>query len=341
MKKSRKKAILTCLDCGKIITGGSHLARHVKEEHQYSSYDEYKIKHNLIKTNNQLLCEGAVDCKLCGLISHDLTSHITRTHKIPIQEYKNRYGNIRSEQYLNSQSERILGDKNPAYEHGGKFSPFSDKFIYADTMNKEELCKKVSESNKNNGNNDKTISYWVKKGFTEEEAKENISNIQTTFSLEICVEKYGEEEGKKRWLDRQEKWQDSCKKSKLGNFSRISQQLFWKIIEKLNKTDSIFFAQLDENKNPDFSGNNNEYRLKLTSKILIPDFIDINTKKIIEFDGTYWHGKHIIRYTNKLREEDRDTALISDGYKVLHIKEEDYRNNPQECVLKCVDFLNG
>ena len=37
------------------------------------------------------------------------------------------------------------------------------------------------------------------------------------------------------------------------------------------------------------SGNNNELRLRLNEKLILPDFIDTNLNKIIEFDGTYWH----------------------------------------------------
>ena len=130
MAKSRKKTILTCLDCGKILCGGKHLSHHIKKDHGYNNYNEYKIKYGLIKTQEQLLKEGAVECKICGLIAHDLTSHITRTHKITTIEYKNKHGNIiRSNNYIQDQSERIKGDKNPAYNHGGKYSPFSDKFI--------------------------------------------------------------------------------------------------------------------------------------------------------------------------------------------------------------------
>lgn len=341
MTKSRKKTILTCLDCGKVVCGGKHLSHHIQKEHGYKKYEEYKIKYGIIKSQEQLLKEGAVKCEICGLIAHDLTSHITRTHKITTQEYKNKYKhNIRSDDYIQDQSNRIMGDKNPAYNHGGKYSPFSDKFIYSDKIDKEELIKKVSESSKNNGNNNTTIKYWIKKGFTENEAKEKISERQSTFTLQKCIKKYGEEDGIKIWVDRQEKWKNSCKKTKCNGFSKISQELFWKIYNNLNQKDCIFFAQLDENKNPDHSGINNEYRLKTSHRMLLPDFININLKKIIEFDGTYWHNKYKITNTNRLRDSDRDEILIKSGYDVLHIKEEDYKNDPDECLIRCLDFLN-
>ena len=141
-------------------------------------------------------------------------------------------------------------------------------------------------------------------------------------------------------MDRQEKWKNSCKKTKCNKFSKVSQELFWKICNNLTEKNNIFFAELGEDKNPDYSGINNEYRLKTSHRMLLPDFIDINLKKIIEFDGTYWHNAHKIKNPNKLRDNVRDEILISSGYNVLHIKEEDYKNNPDECISKCLNFLN-
>jgi uncharacterized C2H2 Zn-finger protein len=343
MKNSRKKVILTCLDCGEVIKGGSHMSRHVKISHGYSSYDEYKIKHNLIKTESDLKSEGAISCKLCGLFSHDLTSHILRTHKISPKKYKEEYGEIRSEKYLTNQSKNIAGEKNPAYNHNGKYSSLSKNFIYADSVDKKSIIDKISNSNKNNGNNDTTLIYWINGGFTEKESKEKIKERQTTFTLEKCIEKYGKENGILRWKDRQEKWHNSYKKSKKNGYSKISQELFWKLFERIDidVKKFIFFAELNEDKNLDTSGLNNEYRLNLDNRFIFPDFINIDSKKIIEFDGTYWHGKHIIKNTNRLRDHQRDEIIIRNGYSVLHIKEEDYRNDKNDAVEKCLEFLNG
>jgi len=51
--------------------------------------------------------------------------------------------------------------------------------------------------------------YWIKKGYTEEEAVSIVSKRQSTFSLEKCVERDGEKNGRKRWEERQELWQKS------------------------------------------------------------------------------------------------------------------------------------
>lgn len=342
MKKSRKKVILTCLDCGEIVNGGSHMSRHVKLIHKYSSYDEYKLSHNLLVTEKKLINEGALSCMICGLFSHDLTSHILRTHKIKVSDYKEKYGEIRSKKYLNNQSNNIKGNKNPAYNHNGKYSPLSNSFLYSDTVDRKSIIDKISLSNKNNGNNDTTLIYWTNRGFTKEESKEKVKERQSTFSLQKCIEKYGKLEGIERWEKRQRKWHDSCKKSKKIGFSKISQELFWSIFEHLDCYNKpyIFFAELNENKTLDSTGLNNEYRLKLGNRFIFPDFINIKSKKIIEFDGTYWHGKYIIRNSNRLRDWQRDEIIQNNGFEVLHIKEEEYRNNKEYAIKKCLEFLN-
>ena len=52
------------------------------------------------------------------------------------------------------------------------------------------------------------IKHWTNKGFTEEEAKEKVreQQLKRSFTLEKCIKKYGEEEGTKKYNERQEKW---------------------------------------------------------------------------------------------------------------------------------------
>jgi hypothetical protein len=179
------------------------------------------------------------------------------------------------------------------------------------------------------------IDYWVNRGFTYRQSKAKVTERQTTFSLEICIEKYGLEDGLKRFNERQIKWLSNYKRI---NFSKISQKLFWGIIESepTLKNREIFFATYNKG-NIDNSGKNNEYRLRLLNGVILPDFLDFNSKKIIEFDGTYYHR---LTPENSLREKKRDKMIIDAGYEVLHISEYDYKNNKQEIINKCVSFLN-
>jgi len=182
------------------------------------------------------------------------------------------------------------------------------------------------------------LAYWLNKGFSECEAREKLRDRQQTFSLEKCIEKYGEEEGEKRWRDRQEKW---LKNYKRNNYSKISQELFWGIYEKTplcyKIKNEIYFATLNqETKTKEEESRNNEYRLRLSKKVILPDFIVFNEKKIIEFDGVYYH-----RATpeNKKRERERDEQIKKSGYEVLHVSEAEYKNNKQEVINKCLEFL--
>lgn len=56
-----------------------------------------------------------------------------------------------------------------------------------------------------------SLNYWINKGYNEEEAKIKLSERQSTFSLKKCIEKYGVDEGRKRFNERQQKWQNSLK----------------------------------------------------------------------------------------------------------------------------------
>ena len=200
------------------------------------------------------------------------------------------------------------------------------------------IHKKTSEKRKNypekyNDVNPTQKNYWIKQGYTYEDAKNKVSERQRTFTLEKCIEKHGEEKGYEIWLKRQQKWQKNNKKS---NFSKISQELFWNIYDQLNENDKqfIMFATLNNGEKDD-SGHNHELRLKL-KKIVLPDFINIKTKKIIEFNGTYYHNLEGRQQADK----DRITMLENNGYKVLSIDEKFYYKNKKIVIQQCINFLN-
>ena len=80
----------------------------------------------------------------------------------------------------------------------------------------ESIIKAKETKDKNNRNNkssevnlsNTSLAYWtIKKGYSETEAKEKLKDRQNTFTLEKCIERYGEKEGVERFNKRQEKWQ--------------------------------------------------------------------------------------------------------------------------------------
>jgi len=302
----------------------------------YEKNKEKVLKQQQEKRNAKY--EGKIEgvdyiaCKECGFHSSELATHITIKHGMTIDEYKLKH-NVDSVKSQSSR-DRVKGNKNPAYQHGGTLSPYSKKFIYADTTDREEVFAKVKKTKIDNNSDQTKLKYWIEKCDGDIAlAEELYKDRQTTFNLVKCIERHGEVEGQRVWLARQEKWHKSYKKS---TFSKISQVLFWNISAQLKDLSTIFFAQLGEDKKPDYSGVNNEVRLTL-DKVILPDFIDIESKKIIEFDGTYWHGE--VGRGNKERESTRDEILRSNGYKVLHIKEYDFKNDKQGTIDKCLNFL--
>lgn len=276
-----------------------------------------------------------VECEICKTKMKDLTSHIFRKHGMKAAQYREKYKNaqIRCDALLKQQSERISGDKNPGYQHGGKLSPFSENFVGG--IDKISETKQKAKRNKHILNKDTTkIEYWLDKTNGDiEKAKELLSKRQSTFSLEKCIDKYGEKMGKQIWLDRQERWHKNYKKS---NFSKISQELFWGISDSLSSLDGIYFAQLNGDKKLDDSGINHELRLRL-DRVVLPDFIDVNSKKIIEFDGTYWHG--IVGRGNKQRDNERDDMYKKYGYTVKRVSEQEFKVNKIGVIAECVTFL--
>jgi hypothetical protein len=99
-----------------------------------------------------------------------------------LEKYIINYGYAIGTKKYNEKCNNIKGSKNPGYQHNGKYSSLSDNFI-GDKAKKQEVIEKISKSNKENGNNDCTIIYWTNRGYSEFEAKEKISERQSTFSL--------------------------------------------------------------------------------------------------------------------------------------------------------------
>jgi hypothetical protein len=173
------------------------------------------------------------------------------------------------------------------------------------------------------------------KGYTEEEAKEQLSKRQRTFDLNYCIKKYGLEEGTKRFNDRQNKWLNSFKKSiknasKNGIASSNIANNFFNIVESI------------------INGGEREV---IKGKYSF-DFIFKN--KIIEFNGDYWHmnpkiydEKCVNKTINMTAREvwDRDKKKLkyakNHNYDMYVVWESDYKNNPDETLKKCIKFLTS
>ena len=170
----------------------------------------------------------------------------------------------------------------------------------------EESRKKVAEIQNNAEFIDfekrilpSNVEYWTNRGFSRDESILKVSERQSTFTLEKCIEKYGECLGRKRWQDRQDKWQNtlinkpdyeeikikrvSCFKHRKA--SKQSLLLFiplYKWLRKKGYTRSDMRLGIT---------GSSEFLLNENGKIRLYDFTIISLNAIIEFHGTAWHPK--------------------------------------------------
>lgn len=189
--------------------------------------------------------------------------------------------------------------------------------------------------------------YWMKiSGVTEEEAKKIISNKQKTFSKEKCIEKFGQEKGLKIWKERQNKWQESLHKSEKLHvgYSSVSQKLFDAILEKyIEGKDYVFYGS-----------KNHEYCIRKNNQNYIYDFTDLNKRKIIEFNGDIYHGNpKLFEATDKpnpfkkdktckdlwMFDEIKKQVANENGFEMLTIWENEYRESNEKTIIKCLKFL--
>lgn len=245
-------------------------------------------------------------------------------------------------------SEKIKGDKNPnakcntTEEQRKSVSPFSKSFKGYQCMSDDEKVANIKSCLKLDkvGRTTNQIEYWINKGYTEEEAKQKVSDRQRTFTLDKCIEKYGQEKGVEVWKERQYKWVHSLQQSfeKDGD-SRTPISKFESDCKK--RICEILHIDIPHKQKYISDKNNNHYSYDLT----------INNK-IIEFNGDYWHcnpNLYCEDYFNKSKQKtaheiwEYDKIKIncakSFGYDVLVIWESEYNKDKEGTIQKCIDFL--
>lgn len=118
-----------------------------------------------------------------------------------------------------------------------------------------------------------TVDYYVDKGMSEEDAQRALSERQRTFTLQKCIEKYGEDAGKIRWEDRQDKWK---------------QKMFaddQKICCGQSKACIKLAELILENSDVELKYGDSEFRIYNHDTVYLYDITNLKTKKIIEFNG--------------------------------------------------------
>lgn len=221
-------------------------------------------------------------------------------------------------------------------------SPFSKEFYIKRGLQEEDRKKFNDDVSKNRSYNTK-LSYYINQGLSEEEAYLKLKERQSTFTLEKCIEKYGEEIGHIKYTERQEKWLKKLYENFQNNGDGRSKQSFFAkiIITEICK----YF---------DISIPKKEYYIydKENKRAYAYDF-NYNYH-VIEFNGDYWHCNPKLYsddFINKVKQKtakeiweyDNIKCKLAEKYnnKVLVIWESEYNENKKETIKKCIDFIKS
>lgn len=268
---SLPKNSIECKECNILFIPHHHNGKFCsdtcKSKYQTRNYRDMKAKKSLLKYPDGSDPYNYRECPLCGFRSYNLGTH-PLSHDMTPSEYIAKYGPVHSQKAMDS----MKGNKNPWHNHGGKLSPFSEKFVKYNGLPENEMLdritntKKKSVDTKNINNNDNTkIEYYTSRGMTIEEANIALSDRQRTFSLEICINKYGENEGREIWSERQLNWQNTLSSKSPQDIESINRSKSAKINFKslwnkdLTDPGNFYIIQISENK----------YKIGITSKSTI------------------------------------------------------------------------
>lgn len=381
-----ESTVENCIHCGKSLKEG-----HARGHRNYCSVKCYNTHRNirilterseqLIKSEDKIEGVDYVIDQWNGLATPRIygrwfdTFHPGKTYEeykaefpdSPVQSSKDKAAtsshgssHMKTEKYRKMFSEMFKGDKNPGSkantteQQRRERSPYCEEFYIKRglplSMRYEVLAKAKSKRKSHFSK-----EYWIEKGYTEEEAIEQIKKIQATNGLESYVKRYGEEEGTRRYNERISKYAKKMSEKyhrgeystrpKIGGYrvSRFEKAIIDRCINDLHLNESEVYC---------YKGDN--HQLILEGDEHCKYYYDFCYRdKIIEFNGDYWHmnptkykadhySKQMKKTAAEIWEDDRIKKEVAErnGYKVFYIWEKDAKKNFEGCVKKCIEFLN-
>lgn len=191
-----------------------------------------------------------------------------------------------------------------------------------------------------------TILYYLNQGMNLNEANIALKKRQSTFSLEKCKDKYGEEQGIVRWNERQQKWLSTMNAKSDEEKQRI---LIAKISNGafVSKESLDFFGKLiiDLPQNLTYLYGNKEYFINHKGKFWKYDFTILELKIIIEYNGIHVHPRDdfderwIHPFTKETKQQrlahdkQKHDAAVANGFTVLYVwNDMDLRSQQQHIV---------
>lgn len=286
-------------------------------------------------------------CPLCDLRTRQFTPDHARMHGYKSIQEMAMDNNI-SKITCDNKAALGLGEKNGAFSHGGKFSPWSKNFIHGYDEQKHQvkikqhksLLKNSPEKFKNN------LAYWIKEtNGNIEEAKKLHKKFQTR-DMDWFVTKYGEEEGKKRYALKTKRWINTMHSKSDDEKLRINKLkaagIGTKSKAELEVAESLAKVGIKIER---------QFLLKRTKDKWY--YFDFNYgNKIIEYNGDYWHCNPALYESSYYNKRTKKTAsemwtrdlikqqfAIDHGFEVMVIWECDYNKDKQKVIQECINFL--
>lgn len=293
------------------------------------------------ESNKKKIASSTVEywVKVKGYSEEDAIKYLEDKHKISTKK-----ANETKQKLMDENPERrFLGGYGKRKWELMGYSPKEAQRKYEDVRDSREPKLKESLSKVNwSGKRTGQTEYWVNKGYSEDEAKIKVKESQTTFTLNKCIEKCGEEEGLKRFNKRQSKWKKALQENfeREGDGRSPSSKFANEIITQL-----CYYLKIEK------PAKEKWIKCKETGKAFSYDFT--YCKKIIEFNGDYWHCNPKLYgadYFNKNKgltaseiwqyDQSKNKLAEQHGYEVLVVWERDWMEKPKQTIDLCIKFLN-
>ena len=311
----RKKEIIFCDIC-KINIGKYGFFRHLKYKHNITLkqyYDKYILKNEADKL-----------CPICGKEKSILS--ITKGYYHKTCDNKN---------CINKHRDNIMSKLDINGKSG--YDKMSEKMVYTkrNTIDDNGLSI-IDKAGLKFGETWNSLSNKKKDEWKENRRKGNIRSmgVDNPWKCKKITK-----------IIQKKRMKTLMKNGTLNNYySKISQDLFWSIYERLPKKlkKYTYFAELN-NENYFYDNINNSYYFY--------DFVISNIKFCIEFNGDYWHANPefykeddiVIKYkVDEIwnRDKVKNDFIRSKGYELVIVWENEYKNDEVKVLEKVLYSIN-
>lgn len=182
------------------------------------------------------------------------------------------------------------------------------------------------------------LQYFIDKHGEDEGTRlYNELNKKKSNTLDVFIDRYGEVEGTERY----ENYMNTCK----VHYSEISQELFREIEKRIGNSYGEMY----------FQTRNREFGKHSGSRYYFYDFVLLEKKIVIEFNGNLFHANPTMYHADDIpkfrgntmtaqqlwdRDAEKFSFIESLGFKLIVVWEADYNNDKETIIQRIVDAIH-